>query len=295
MTLPQLMMKIWDGDPDEYFSYKDMNRIEYNANILARETGILEMAFNETTRASQFDYMEAQKLEDLTKVIADSQGIPVEIETAWNYNRTISYVDFERWEVNLWAIYKFLGGIGDRIPNDKNLHTVNVMLFANAWRGIGPYYQDVDVSLLGEDTEAIVYVAESATGSQRVAEYDALLQAVPVRARVARVYAHSIKPRENIPIKITSRAFPMFKSFVIKSNEWSGSGPWTKVVDLGVPVSNAVVGSDNRNTTKQMEDLTKAIIGVSGIDGSKVTLRAVSNKPTTDVNLTVMWSESNTN
>ena len=37
--LPQLMMRIWDGDSDERFRAIDMNRLGYNTNILAREAG----------------------------------------------------------------------------------------------------------------------------------------------------------------------------------------------------------------------------------------------------------------
>ena len=36
-----------------------------------------------------------------------------------------------------------------------------------------------------------------------------------------------------------------------------------------------------------------AIIGVSAISGSMVTVRAIGRKPTTDVYTTIMWSESN--
>ena len=52
--LPELMMRIWDGDPDERFRAVDMNRLAYNTNILAREAGVEQESFMEVTRADQF-------------------------------------------------------------------------------------------------------------------------------------------------------------------------------------------------------------------------------------------------
>ena len=292
MVLPQLMGRVWDGDPNEYFRHTDMNRVEYNANIVARECGVSQVTFEEVTRASQFRYDEANKLEALILACAQSRGLSPSMDTSWGYNRTISYVDFERWESALWEVYKNLGGIGDRIPSDKFLHTVNATLFANGWMGTGPYYQDLDMPSIYPSTEAIAFVAETATVIQRMAEYNAVLQAVHAGDRRVRVYAHSIKPKVNIPIKITSKAFDMYKSFTLTASGWQGSGPWTQTVDIGQAVANAVIGSDERNSTEQVLAFAKAIIGVSAISGSQVTVRAIGTKPAVNVNATIMWSES---
>lgn len=293
MVLPQLMMRIWDGDPNEYFTHVDMNRVEYNANIVARECGVSQVTFEEATRASQFRYDEANKLEALILACAQSRGLSPSMELSWNYNHTVSYVDFERWESSLWEVYKNLGGVGDRIPSDKFLHTVNAVLFSNSWKGSGPYHQDLDVPMIYPGTEAIAFVAESATVAQRASEYNALLQAIYDGDRRMRVYAHSIKPRVNIPIKITSKAFDMYKSFTLTAAGWQGVGPWTQTVDIGETVSNAVIGSDERNSSEQVQAFAEAIIGVSAISGSMVTVRAIGTKPTTDVYATIMWSGSN--
>lgn len=292
MVLPQLMMRIWDGDPNEYFTHVDMNRVEYNANIVARECGVSQVTFEEVTRASQFRYDEANKLEALILACAQSRGLSPSMELFWNYNHTVSYVDFERWESSLWEVYKNLGGVGDRIPSDKFLHTVNATLFANGWMGAGPYYQDLDVPMIYPGTEAIAFVAESATVAQRASEYNALLQAVYDGNRRLRVYAHSIKPRENIPIKVTTRPFMTYKSFTLTVSGWQGSGPWTQTIDIGETVANAVIGSDERNSAEQVQAFAEAIIGVSAISGSMVTVRAIGTKPTTDVYATIMWSGS---
>lgn len=287
------MMRIWDGDPNEYFTHVDMNRVEYNANIVARECGVEQVSFETVTRASQFRFDEVNKLEALILACANSRGLSPSMELSWNYNHTVSYVDFERWESSLWEVYKNLGGVGDRIPSDKFLHTVNATLFANGWMGAGPYYQDLDVPMIYPGTEAIAFVAENATVEQRASEYNALLQSVYDGSRRMRVYAHSIKPRVNIPIKITSKAFEMYTSFILTAAGWQGSGPWTQTVDIGQTVTNAVIGSDERNSSEQVQAFAEAIIGVSAISGSMVTIRAIGTKPATDVYATIMWSGGN--
>lgn len=293
MVLPQLMGKVWDGDPNEYFTFMDMNRVCYNANMVARECGVEGVSFPETTRESQFRYDEANELESLILECARSRGQDPSMETSWNYNRTISYVDFERWESALWEVYKDLGGVGDRIPSDKFLHTVNATLFANGWIGTGPYYQDLDMPSIYPSTEAIAFVSETATVGQRASEYNALLQAVYMGDRRLRVYAHNIKPRENIPIKVTTRPYMTYRSFTLTAAGWQGSGPWTQTVDIEQTVVNAVIGSDERNSTEQVQAFAEAIIGVSAVSGSQVTVRAIGTKPTTDVYATIMWNGSN--
>lgn len=294
MTLPQLMSKIWDGDPDEYFTWLDMNRVEYNANAIARECGVSEVEFMEVGHASQFRYDEANRLEALILACARARGLSPSMELAWSYNRAISYVDFERWESSLWDVYTDLGGVGERIPAEKFLHTYNAILFADAWQGSGPYHIDLDMPAIHSDREAVAYVAETATVEQRMAEYNALLQVVHMGDRRVRVYAHSIKPRNNIPIKMTTKAFDMHKSFTLTSAGWQGTGPWTQTIDMGQTVADAVIGSDERNSTEQVVAFAEAIIGVSAVSGSTVTVRAIGTKPTTDVYATIMWSGSTT-
>ena len=75
MTLPELMSKIWDGDDAEYFTFIDMNRVEYNANICAKYAGVGTADFLVTTREGQFRYDEAQKLENLIRAIGAKLGV----------------------------------------------------------------------------------------------------------------------------------------------------------------------------------------------------------------------------
>lgn len=293
MVLPQLMFRIWDGDPDERFTYTDMNRVEYNANIVAREAGVEQVEYMETTHEGQLRYDEVNRLEGHIRDIGTALGLSLSMDTGWSYNRTVSYNDFDRWESRLFQCYQALGGVGDRIPSDKFLHTVHATLFRDNWLGTGPYYQDQDMPSLSPESEAVAFVSEVATVGQRASEYNALLQAIPISDRRIRVYAHSIKPNENIPIKVTTRPFMTYKSFTLTAAGWQGSGPWTQTVDIGQTVANAVIGSDERNSAEQVQAFAEAIIGVSAISGSMVTVRAIGTKPATDVYATIMWSGSN--
>ena len=288
--LPELMMRIWDGDPDERFRAVDMNRLAYNTNILAREAGVEQESFMEVTRTDQFYYSEATKLEGLQKAIGDAMGVPLTIETYWHAGRPLSYSDFERWESNNWALYKAMGGVGERIPSDKFLHTVNAVLFADEWRGDGPYYMDLDVPMVYASSEVLAFLSETADVFQQTAAFNALLQVVHLGDRMVRVYAHSLKPKLNIPIKFTSRPFEMYKQITLPTASWTGDGPWTQTVDIGSAVTNAVFGSDERNNAAQVAAFASGIIGVSAVNGTKVTVRAIGKKPSIDVYATIMYS-----
>lgn len=288
--LPELMMRIWDGDPDERFTFMDMRRVCYNANILARELGVPQVDFHETRHEDQFDYTEAQRLEDLHRSIGEASGLSLPIEPSWGVGRGLSFADFERWESNAWEVYSRIGGVGSRIPSDKFLHTVNAVLFADEWRGDGPYYMDLDVPMVYASSEALAFLSETADVFQQTAAFNALLQVVHLGDRMVRVYAHAFRPRVNIPIKMTSRPFEMYKQVTLPSASWTGNGPWTQTVDIGSTVANAVIGSDERNSTAQMDAMAAGIIGVSAVNGTRITVRAVGEKPTVDLYATVMFS-----
>lgn len=291
MTVPQLMVKIWDGDPAEYFTYMDMNRVEYNANICAREAGVTQVDFIETTRASQFRYDEAQKLENLLQATAQALGLTISIESAWGYNRTVSYIDFERWESNLWQIYQSLGGVGERIPSDKFLITSNLTLFKNEWLGTGPYYMDKDVPSVYADTEAIAYVNHTATVLQRMSEYNAVLRVVPNGDRKVRIYALSIKPREDIPIKVSIGGFRMHQVISLPASGWTGSGPWTQNVSVQNGAVDAVIGQHEGMTAQAVEQMMYGMLHVSAISGNTVTVRVIGKKPTINLNPMLLWNE----
>lgn len=292
MTLPHLMCKIWDGDPNEHFTWLDMNRVEFNANALATEAGVPTVEFIEVQRKHQFRFDEAQKLEDLLAAVASKIGVAIQIEEAWGYNRTVSYADFERWESNFWTLYTAMGGLGERIPAGKILVTYSAILFADAWKGAGPYYYDLVTPGIMTDTDVLAYVAHIATLEQRVAEYDASLKPQIVSDRHIRIWALSVKPDEDLPIRLSIGGFHLHQVINLPASGWQGSGPWTQTATLTTVPVNAVIGAHEGMSDAQVLEMANAIISVSAINGKTITVRAIESKPTIDLNPAVMWETS---
>ena len=294
MTLPELMCKMWDGDEGEFFTWLDMNRVEFNANALAIEAGIQTTEFIETSRTSQFRYDEAQKLERLLATVASQLGIAIPLEDSWASGRSVSYVDFERWESGFWTLYTAMGGIGERIPAGKVLVTYSATLFASDWRGAGPYYQDLTLPAVMMSTDAVAYLPHIATIEQRMQEYDASLTVRHVSDRRVRVYALQARPTADLPIRISLEGLPMHETINLTKNGWAGSGPWTQTVTLSGTPANAVIGPHDGMTDAAVLAMADAIISVSTIDGTSITVRAVGTKPTIDLNPVIMWEASET-
>lgn len=292
MVLPELMCKIWDGDEDEYFTWIDMNRVEYNANILARELKLAQVEFIETNRASMFRYDEAQKLENLLKTVADACGISVEIEEQWGTGRTVSYVDFERWESIFWSVYTTLGGTGERIPAGKVMVTYSATLYPNLWEGSGPYYQDLELPGVREGMEVFVFVPHTADVLQRTTEYNAIFRATPLRDKFARVYALQKKPKMEIPMRFAIGGLEMFKTIDLPSTAWVGEGPWTQEVTVESAPVNAVIGQQNGMSDEEVIQMMDAKISVSALNGDKVTVRAIGKKPSVDLHPGLLWEVS---
>jgi hypothetical protein len=289
------MMRIWDGDPNEYFTHVDMNRVEYNANIVARECGVQAVSFLETTRASQFRYDEANKLEALILACAQSRGQSPAMETSWSYTRTVSYVDFERWESALWDVYEDLGGVGERIPSDKFLHTVSATLFASGWMGAGPYYQDLDVPMIYADSDAVIYVDYRADLVQRMTEINSMLRPETISDRRVRIHALSIRPTVNIPIRISMGGLQMQEVLNLPAASWQGTGPWTQTVTLSKVPTDAVLGVHEGMTDAQVEAMTIASISAAGINGTSLTVRAIFKKPTIDIPIGIIYNTTTVN
>lgn len=292
MVLPELMCKVWDGDANEYFTWLDMNRVEYNANVIARESGVSQVIFIETTRSSQFRYDEAQKLENLLKAVATKLGKTITIESAWGAGRTVSYVDFERWESNFWMLYTALGGTGSRIPAGKVLVTYSAVLYASRWSGTGPYYQDLETPGIMADSDILVYVAHTATEEQRMSEYNAILKPEMRADKLMRIWALSIKPRQDLPIRLSIGGLKMYQELNLPASSWAGSGPWTQTATLSSVPVNAVIGQWEGMSNEAVIAMMDAKLSVSAISGKSVTIRAIGKKPTIALNPVVMWEES---
>lgn len=287
--LPELMVKIWDGDPAEYFTHMDMNRVEYNANILAQEVGVATVEFMEATRADQFRYDEANRLESLIQRVADAVGVSVSTEASWSHGRSISYIDFERWEAGLWTIYKALGGVGERIPAGRILANYHAILFPDMWRGSGPYFMDLTMPAVHLDTEAMVFVTHTADVDQRQAEYNATLRAVHNGDREVRLYCLNLRPRVGIPITMAIGGLQMHQEVNLTASGWSGSGPWTQDVTVPSEATEAVIGQWEGMTDSAVEQMASAILFVSKISGSTITVTAIGEKPTMDLNPMILY------
>ena len=290
MALPQMMFKIWTGDVAERFTHRDMGRVEDNINRLARELDLSPATFTVATRSSQFRYDDAQKVEDLTYAVARRCGVAMS-RGIWTVGRYISYADFERWESVAYGCYQRMGGIGERIPSDKRLITVASTIHPEDWLGSGPFYADIEVPMVHSGTEAMIYGSHGQTVEQRVAEYNAMLQSSMLSDGIVRIQALSVRPRVPLTLKITQGTFDMQEEISLKASSWVGSGPWTQTVTLEGQPSNAVIGAWEGMSASAVEQMSRAIVYVSGISGSIVTVTAIGEKPTANINPMLGWEE----
>lgn len=291
MAVPQLMMKEWDGSAGERFTWRDMNRVGYNANIMAGALGITPVQFIQASRADIFRYDEARKLETLTRTLGTAAGLTLTTDSAWAVGRSVSYVDFERWESNLYAIYQALGGYGDRIPSDKRILTYHAVIGKDDWQGSGPYHCDLTFPSVHTTSDSIVYVDHIATVEQRYAELSAVMHAVTQGDRLVRVYALGKRPICDIPIKLTTRAMKNMETITLASGSWQGSGPWTQTVTLQHSVEDAVIGPCDASTNAMATEIARCGISVSALSGTSMTVRAILNCPTVSLTMGVWYNE----
>lgn len=99
-----VITKNWEGSEGERFTFEDMNRITSNANVIASSLGFRQEVFAQVTHSSQVDYREINRLETMLQEMSDLLGLGLTMETAWGPGRTISAVDFNRWEQACSAI-----------------------------------------------------------------------------------------------------------------------------------------------------------------------------------------------
>lgn len=158
---------------------------------------------------------------------------------------------------------------------------------ASAWKGTGPYYVDLSVQVANEK-ELIAYVADFATLEQRVAEYNALIQAKENGTGIIRFWAVSVKPKVDIPVKVITGMFSNTDVVNIQPGQWQGSGPWTCSLDLGHEVRTATCAMPDGLTTEQARAFIDAGLHVAGVSGNTVTLRAMLEKPGTDMRVGIL-------
>lgn len=96
--------KTWTGSPSERFTHADMNRITANANTVASLLGYRQETFAQVTRSSQLDLDEVNRLERMLQGMSDLLGLGLTMVTSWTPGRSVSAVDFNRWEQACSAI-----------------------------------------------------------------------------------------------------------------------------------------------------------------------------------------------
>lgn len=282
-------MKIWDGDPRERFRHRDMNRICHNLNIIAKACGVEGASFPEVTEADQFDYGYAQVIEEVASDCAEALGMDLSIGSIWGTGRSLSYIDFERWESGMFALYSELGGIGERIPAGKRRVTYSATLFNEDWQGTGPWYQEIHMPALSTDTEAVAFVPHTATAVQRASEAAALMRVEIISDRQVRITATGRRPRTNIPLRVALGGLDMQEIKTLNASGWTGSGPWYNSITLSENVVDAVIGVHQGMTDAQVQAFGAAGIAPSAVSGNTVTLRAIYSKPSIDLPVGVMY------
>lgn len=291
MTVPQLMVKVWTGEDGEFFTFRDMKRIQYNLNIMAEEIGVAQVDYMDTTRASQFRYDEAQRIEDHILAMATALGLSVATESAWGVGRTVTFVDFERWEAGTWAIYQALGGIGERIPSDRRLVTYRTTLFAGSWQGTGPYWMVIEMPGVYDATELMAFVPHTASVEQRRAEYNAVLRILPNGDRSVRFEALSIIPEVDIPMAVAIGGLQMHEEINLPASGWEGPdvGPWTQQVTLQGEAVDGVVGQWEGMSDEAVVQMMRGMLHVSGFNGRTATVRVIGARPSININPMMLY------
>lgn len=96
--------KTWTGSSSERFTHADMNRVTANANAVASLLGYRQETFAQATRSSQLDLDEVNRLERMLQGMSDLLGLGLTMVTSWTPGRSVSAVDFNRWEQACSAI-----------------------------------------------------------------------------------------------------------------------------------------------------------------------------------------------
>lgn len=287
---PMMIFKKWEGSDAERFKHTDMNRIRQNVATLGAMVSVPYTAVS-VAQSDIFRFDEQNTLEQAIKDICSAVGISAPMDTDWNYNRVLTYLDFERVEKWLHDAYNALRGEGERIGWNKSRKFDMFTLYADNWTGSGPYYYNVPTTYGADYDEGLVFVRSGASVSQRYAEYSGI---ITVRSSASGVVlqANGLKPEEDIPIIITRGRPAMKETATLTVAGWTGSGPWYQTVVFANEVADGVVTISENTSDSGAVDFAESGISVSAVNGNQVTFRSVLKKPTYDLPILLIYETS---
>lgn len=141
-----VITKNWEGSEGERFTFEDMNRVNANANTVATLLGYRQETFAQVTRSSQLDLDEVNRLESMLQGMSDLLGLGLTMVTSWTPGRSVSAVDFNRWEQACSAIesgmsdgmntLRITTGVDALMPLDWTLSdSSGVVASGSSWTG----------------------------------------------------------------------------------------------------------------------------------------------------------------
>ena len=141
-----ITIKTWTGSPSERFTHADMNRVTANANTVASLLGYRQETFAQVSRSSQLDLDEVNRLERMLQGMSDLLGLGLTMVTSWTPGRSVSAVDFNRWEQACSAIesgvsdgkvtLRITTGVDTVMPLDWTLSdSSGVVASGSSWTG----------------------------------------------------------------------------------------------------------------------------------------------------------------
>lgn len=287
---PMMIFKEWKGSEEERFKHTDMNRIRHNVKTLGAMVNVSYTPVSVEHR-DLFRFDEENTLEQTIKDICSKCGIDAPMETDWNWNRGVTFADFDRIEKWSWEAYRILKGEGDRILWNQNRKYDLFTLYADNWTGTGPYFYTLPTSYGADYDEGLVFVRNNATVEQRDAEYNALITVKSSTSEVI-LQANGIKPKTDIPIIITRGLPAMKETATLTESGWTGVGPWYQTITFSNEIRDGVVTIDENAMYTQAMDFADAGISVSSVSGHNVTFRSVFNKPSINLPILLIYEQS---
>jgi len=149
-----LTFKRWYGIYGERHTAADWNRLVFNAETISGELIAPRALPPYTTEAGALTLSMAAAMDGCITDLSYAAGIDYEQGTLGDGD-FVSFVDINRWEYGLWAVYRSLGGVGR--PEDSA--TIETLKFPfSGWHDVGggAYEQTVSSEIATAGMNAVV-------------------------------------------------------------------------------------------------------------------------------------------